>query len=162
MNRSLDKPLDLFFDQLRDIHSVEFQVACTLPDLSRLATFAGLSELLSEQTSLALQHKIRVSGIFERHGRKSGNDESKGIKGLIEGGNEHLALAADDKVRDLMLIAHYSRMKYYEIAAYHFATTLAENLGYTGEAETLAETWDEERDSALALHAMAATIFTLT
>jgi ferritin-like metal-binding protein YciE len=161
MNRSLDKPLDLFFDQLRDIHSVESQVACTLPDLSRLATFAGLSGLLSEQAALTLQQKIRVAGIFERHGRKPGNDESKGIKGLIEGGNEHLALVEDDQVRDLMLIAHYSRMKYYEIAAYHFATTLAGSLGYTGEMETLAAIWEEERDSAQALHSMTATIFSL-
>lgn len=156
MSRALTQPSDLIFDQLRDIYSVESQVAQTLPDLSRIAARPELRDLLAKQTSLTLQQKYRVAGIFEKHGQEPGNDESKGMKGLIEGGNEHLALALDDAVRDLMLIAHCSRITCYEIAAYHFTTTLAESLGYYEEAETLSTIWEEERDTYHALHSAAA------
>ncbi len=159
MNRFLSQTSDLFFDQLRDIHSVESQVALTLPDLVRLAALPELRDLLEEHIPLTLQQKHRVAGIFERYGQQPGNDESKGMKGLIEGGNEHLAMVVDDTVRDLMLIAHCSRIKYYEIAAYHFTTTLAENLGYYKEAETLSTIWEEERDVSHALHTAAAALF---
>lgn len=158
MKRYLNQPRDLFFDQLRDIHSVESQVALTLPDLTRLAALPELRELLAVQTSVTLEQKRRVTSIFEKYGQTPGNDESKGMKGLIEGGNEHLALALDDTVRDLMLVAHCSRIKNYEIAAYHFATTLAEDLGYDDEAEALAASWEEERDAFQALHTAAATL----
>lgn len=159
MNHPLTRPSDLFFDQLLDIHSVESQIAATLPDLSRWATLPDLGELFSKQIILTGQQKEQIAAIFKKHGRKPGGDKSKGMKGLIEGGNEHLTLAADNTVRDLMLIAHYSRMKYYQIAAYHFATTLAENLGFYDEAETLSTIWEEERDSAHAVHTAAATLF---
>ncbi len=159
MNRFLSQTSDLFFDQLHDIHSVESQIALTLPDLARLATLPELRELLEELIPLTLQQKHRVAGIFERYGLRPGNDASKGMQGLIEGGNEHLAMVLDDTVRDLMLIAHCSRIKYYEIAAYHFTTTLAENLGYYKEAETLSLIWEEERDVSHALHTTAAALF---
>jgi ferritin-like metal-binding protein YciE len=159
MNHPLNKPSDLFFDQLLDIHSVETQIAGTLPDLSRMATLPDLREIFVEQLILTKEQNRRVSTIIRKHGKVPGGDLSKGMKGLIEGGNEHLVLATDDTVRDLMLIAHYSRMKYYEIAAYHFATTLAENLELYDEAETLSTIREEERDSAHAIHTAAATLF---
>lgn len=159
MNHPLSQPSDLFFDQLLDIHSVETQIVGTLPDLSRMATLPDLRELFDEQITLTKKQKKQIVAIFKKHGKAPGGDASKGMEGLIEGGNEHLALVTDDTVRDLMLIAHYSRMKYYEIAAYHFATTLAENLGLYDEAETLSIIWEEERDSAHAVHTAAATLF---
>jgi len=159
MKATLNHPSDLLFDQLRDIHSVESQVSRTLPDLSRLATFSGLRGMLTHQTTLTLQQICRVAAIFERHGLMPGDDESKGMKGLIEGGNEHLTLPTDDAVRDLMLIAHYSRIKAYEIAAYHFAASLAASIGYDIEAAAISELLEEERASALALESLAAALF---
>jgi len=90
-------PSDLFFDQLRDLHSVESQVILTLPDLAEQAGDPSFRKLIAAHEEDSMRHKDVIVSIFERHGKAS--------KGLIDGGNEHLAKTEDAVVRDLLLVA---------------------------------------------------------
>lgn len=150
---------DLFFDQLRDIHSVESQVAGTLPHLSRLAALPALRGLFSEQHHLTLEQQRRVAAIFETHSREIGPDECQAMQGLIAGGNEHLERTDDPKARDLMLVAHWLRIKHYEIAAYQFAAALALQLDYIAERELLSTFLAAEESAAKELDGVAAELF---
>lgn len=152
-------PTDLFFDQLRDLYSVESQVILTLPDLAEHASNPTLRNLFLEHEGASLRHKEIVTAIFERHGVDPGGDICKAVKGLIDGGNEHLAKAEDPMVRDLLLIAHCGRIEHYEIAAYRFTTSLAESIGFSRDAAELGEILQEEEQTARRLATAGAELF---
>ena len=152
-------PTDLFFDQLRDLYSVESQVILTLPDLADQASNATLRDLLLQHESASLRHKKTVAAIFKRHGADPGGDTCKAMKGLIDGGNAHLAKTEDPLVRDLLLVAHCGRIEYYEIAAYRFTTSLAECLGLSRDAAELAAILEQEEQTAVSLAGIGAEIF---
>ena len=152
-------PTDLFFDQLRDICSVESQVILTLPDLAERADSTSLHRWLVSHEEKAVHQKESVISIFERHGKNPCGDICKAMKGLIDGGNEHLAKTCDTVVRDLLLVAHCNRIKYYEIAAYGFATDLAGSIGLSWDQQELAAILEEERKSIRALTGIAAGLF---
>ena len=152
-------PHDLFFDQLRDLYSVESQVILTLPDLAEHATNRMLRDLLLQHEGASLRHKEIVTGIFDRHGVDPDGDICKAMKGMIDGGNEHLAKAEGHLVRDLLLIAHCGRIEHYEIAAYRFITSLAGCVGFSRDAGELGEILAEEEQTARRLAAVGSELF---
>jgi ferritin-like metal-binding protein YciE len=155
----LKHPTDLFFDQLRDLYSVESQVILTLPHLAAAASHPDLRRLLAGHEKQSEQQKNLLLSLFERCDQEPNGDICKAMKGLIEGGNEHLARTEDSKVRDLLVIAHCNRIKYYEIAGYGFAMGLAECIGLYREAEVLAAILDEEKGITHRLAACASNMF---
>ena len=152
-------PNDLFFDQLRDICSVESQLILAFPDLAGKAESDGLRRWLLEHEEKTPRQKQLVLAIFRRHGEDPGGDICKAMKGLIDGGNEHLAKTGDSVVRDLLLVAHCNRIKHYEIAAYEFATNLAASIGLSKEQGELGAILDEEREATRALAEIGAGLF---
>jgi ferritin-like metal-binding protein YciE len=152
-------PQDLFFDQLKDLYSVESQVILTLPELAEQAHNKTLRRLLAEGEGASVRQKQRLTTIFKHYAVDPGGDICKAMKGLIDGGNEHLAQTEDTVVRDLLLVAHTNRILHYEIAAYSFTATLAECAGFTREAGELQESLEEERAMARQLASAAAEIF---
>ncbi len=150
---------DLFFDQLRDIHSVESQVAETLPHLLELASLPTLRERLDRQLSLTLEQKRQVATVFRTHAREPGSDPCLAMKGLIEGGNEHLTKTNDHVVRDALLAAHWLRIKHYEIAAYQSAAALALHLEYLCEGEMLLSSLAAEEQGAKDIEEPVAELF---
>lgn len=156
---SIAYPQDLLFDQLRDLYSVESQVILTLPELAEQAQNETLRRLLAEAEGTSVRQKERLCEIFARHAVDPGGDICKAMKGLIDGGNQHLAQTEDTVIRDLLLVAHSNRILHYEIAAYSFTATLAECAGFSREAAALQESLEEERDAARQLAGAAAEIF---
>jgi ferritin-like metal-binding protein YciE len=151
--------IDLFFDQIRDLLSVERQLQDSFPDLLRRAHAPELRRVISDHIPENRRQRERLEAIFAEHGVKIGNDVSKAMAGLIEGGDEHLAAADDPRVADLLIIAHCSRIKHYEMAGYGFAACLGDCVGFAKEAEILNEILDEERAMHLALLQAAANLF---
>lgn len=143
MNPAITTPAGLYFDQLRDILSVESQVTKTLPGLSAFASNRELRRYFEGQLPLTLAQRDQILEIFDRSGEEVGSDESKAMKGLIEGGDKHLDRVRDPDTRDLMLVAHYSRILHYEIAAYQFTADLARRLARDEESDRLGTTLDE-------------------
>lgn len=159
MKETIQDLNDLFFDQLRDIHDVELQVAETLPHLADLATLPALRELFLAQRPFTLEQQQRVAGIFERHSRAIGSDKCRAMEGLIKGGNEHLGRAKDTTVRDFLLVAHWIRIKYYEIAAYQIAATLSLHLDEVADRQILSDYLAAEQRAGKELEAAASELF---
>ena len=159
MKATANTPFDLFFDQLRDLYSVEVQLQESMPHLLSLCTNKDLGDLLVSHANQNRTHIAEIAAIFERHGKSHGNDESKAMAGLIEGGTAHLEGVQSLPTRDLMMIAHCIRVEYYEIAAYEFTTLLAGRLGLIREPETLSKLLAEEQDMADALMLLEPDLF---
>ena len=152
-------PIELFFDQLRDLYSMEVQICDSMPELLNLCTNEKLRDLIS---SHARQNDIQVGEImviFDRHGIVPGNEKCKAIAGLIEGGTAHLNAVPCPHTRDLMMIAHCLRIEYYEIAAYKIATILSWRLGLTHEPSILSGLLGEEKEMASELMRLEPTLF---
>lgn len=137
---------DLFFDQLRDLHSVESQLLEALPQLEQKATDPSLKQLFREHAEITMVQLERVGQIFEKYGEPLGEDQSKGMKGLLDGGDAHIAIATSSSVRDALIIAHTNRIEHYEIAGYGVAMAVAEALDLLEEADTLADSLKEEKE----------------
>lgn len=156
---NIDKPIDLVHDQLRDLYSVESQVILTMPELARQANHPALRKLLQDEEARSLLQKERLQQVADRNGFDPSGDLCKAMKGLIEGGNAHLAKAGDPLVKDLLLIAHCNRIKHYELAGYSYIVALADGLGSREDAESLRLTFEEEREFAEELARQATQLF---
>jgi ferritin-like metal-binding protein YciE len=155
----LNSCTDLFFDQLRDLLSVERQLQDSFPDLMRRAQAPDLRHVIADHIPENRSQRQRLEAIFSEHGVQIGSDVSKAMAGLIEGGDQHLASAEDPRVADLLIIAHCSRIKHYEMAGYGFAACLGDCVGFSKESEILNEILGEERAMHLALLQAAANLF---
>jgi|GEM_PF-1144501 len=144
-------PRDLFFDQLRDIYSMEVQISQSMPHLVALCANESLRQLIERHAHQNCFQIAQISEIFERHGESPGDDTCKAIAGLIEGGTCNLRKVKDPHTRDLMMIAHCLRIEHYEMAAYDITTMLAGRLGMINEPELLSQLLEEEKDMAAAL-----------
>lgn len=148
MKTTIVSPYDLFFDQLKDLHSMESQISGHLPDLLAKAADERLRQIIIDHSFETDTQLATIRGLFSRHGRDPGDDKCKVISGLIEGGNAHLASVENTSTRDLMMVAHWLRVERYEIAAYEIASRLAGQLGFTEDAGVLLELLAQEQNAA--------------
>ena len=155
----INSPIQLLYDQLRDLYSMEIQLAASLPFLADTASHRGLQEQLSKQAHRIYRRKAQLLDIFRRFDFELGTDKCQAIEGLIKGGDAHLAMVEDPGTRDLMLIAHCLRIAHYGIAAYGVTARLASALAFTDEANLLSTLAFEEEDAAQRLKHLEPTIF---
>ena len=139
-------PKDVFFDQMKDIHSVLDQVQDTLPDLAAWASEASLKGHLDRHRTAVEQQRQEIKAIFEAHNVEAGDDVCKAMEGLIEGGNQHIEMAGDATVRDILLIAHTNRIAHYLVAAFEFTSAIAETAGLRPESMVLADLLEGHRN----------------
>lgn len=159
MNSPANTPLELFFDQLRDLHSMEIQLCESMPHLVSLCTNEDLRDLIVAHAHQNCNQIAEIAAIFERHEKSPGNDKCKAIAGLIEGGTAHLEGVRSPHTRDLMMIAHCYRIECYEMAAYEFTTLLSGRLGLKREPQILSELLAEEKEMAAALMLLEPDLF---
>jgi ferritin-like metal-binding protein YciE len=153
-------PTDLLADQLRDLFSVEKQVAATMPELAANAPEPALRALLASQEQASMAQRERVVAVSRLLGSDPGGDESKAMKGLIEGGDSHIKMAEGDLVTTLILVAHVTRIVHYQVGAYEFAVKLASKLKFKEAEELLQTSLDEETLVAGKLDEFSNTTFT--
>jgi Mn-containing catalase len=156
---SFDTPTDLLFDQLRDLHSMESQLPESLLKIGQTTRYGPLRDVVMEQSDETLRRKVRLAAIFKKHDVSPGHDVCKAMAGLVEGGEDHLALVDDDATRDLMVLAHCLRVHHYGIAGYDIAGRLAERLGLVEDAELLTVLMTEEENAIGHLLALEPELF---
>lgn len=143
-----ESPRDLFFDQLRDLYSVEIQLSKGYPLLVARVYDHGLQKVLSSHAEDTSAQQEALHAILKRYDISFKEDKSMAIEGLIEGGATHLDGVEYPPTRDLMMIAHCLRIEHYEMAAYGITARLASQLGYAYEAAALARLLAEHENAA--------------
>lgn len=159
--KNITTPEELFFDQLRDLLSVERQLAKALPELVALAANRDLALEIESMSSDSKSQAASLERIFDNHDIKGGNDVCKAMEGLLEGGRKHLGNVTDLKTRDMMMIAHLYRVQLYQVAGYSMALALAGLTIHPAEYELLFTLLHQERKSALTLSEIAVKAFGL-
>ena len=150
---------DVLKDQLNDLHSCESQAGASWAGLAEKAANEALRANLLHTNKTATRHLETLAFVSELVGHQPSGDPCKAMQGLIEGGDEHLAIAEAAATRDLLLVAHCNRILHYEVAAFGFTSALARSLGYQEAAEALSVVFSEKLAQSKELAHVAAAEF---
>ena len=134
----------LYYDQIRDIHSAETQLVAALPMMISNASSPDLRKTLAHHLEETKQQKSRIEFIASAHGIILEGAECEAMRGLIRESKKHMSDTLEGDVRDAVLIASGNRIEHYEIAAYGVARSFARCLDFWDDAELLDESLREE------------------
>ena len=140
---------DLLVDDLHDLLSAETQLVQALPKMAEAAHHPKLKEAFDKHLRQTEGHVERLKTAFEILGEKTQAKACKGMKGLIEEGEETMKdnQKEDDLTADLALIGAAQKVEHYEISGYGTARCLARQVGELEVSTLLARTLGEEESS---------------
>lgn len=141
---SLDSLEKLFLEELKDVYNAEKQITRALPRMAKAAESPQLQQAFTKHLKETEGQIQRLERIFKELGQAARGKKCKGMEGLIEEGKEKLEEDSEPEVLDAALIASAQKVEHYEIAAYGCLRTYAELLGYSGAAQLLQQTLQEE------------------
>ena len=134
----------LYLDELKDIYDAEHQILKALPKMAKKAAARDLQRAFEDHQKQTEGQVQRLEKVFDRLGKKATRKTCKGVKGLIEEGEEYVKATGDEDTIDASLISAAQRVEHYEMAAYGTLRTYAEILGHDEQARLLQQTLDEE------------------
>jgi ferritin-like metal-binding protein YciE len=137
---------ELLVEELQDLLNAENQIVGALPKMAEAANDDSL-KLVFEKHLTQTQGQIeRLKVAIESLGEDVGSKPCKGMKGLLEEGQETIedGKDQDELAADLALIASAQKVEHYEISGYGTARRLAKQLGEREIAKLLSQTLGEE------------------
>ena len=137
----------LFIEELSDIHNAETQLIKALPKMAKAAQSPELRAAFEEHLEQTKEQIKRLDEIFESIGESMKKKTCKGMKGLIDEGNEMAKEFDSDNALDAALICAAQKVEHYEIASYGCLCTWAKELGHEDALDLLQETLDEEKET---------------
>lgn len=149
---------DLYIEQLQDLYSAEEQILEALPKMAKKAAHGDLRKAFEQHEKVTREQVKRLDSIFGDLGENPEGHKCKGMKGLIEEGEETMKEFHDSDVLDAALIAAAQRVEHYEIAGYGCARTYANLLGHEKHVDLLQRTLDEEGQTDERLTNLAETV----
>jgi ferritin-like metal-binding protein YciE len=139
-----DSLQDVFAEQLNDLRSAEQQLVAALPEMANAASSDELRQAFEEHLEETRSHVERIDEAITTLGIATSNEECKGMKGLIEEGEEIISAEGDAMAKDAALIAAAQRVEHYEIAAYGTVLALADHLDLDDATDGLGQSLNEE------------------
>ena len=150
--------MDLYVDQLQDMHSAETQLIEALPKMANVAFNPDLSTAFTEHLTQTKEQLERLDTILASLDKTPGRKVCKAAQGLVEEGAEMIAEDADEEVQDAALIVSAQKVEHYEIASYGCLRTFATLLGRSKDAQLHAKTLEEEKAADRLLTKLAVNI----
>jgi Mn-containing catalase len=145
----MDQLRNLLVKDLQDLLHAEMQLVQALPKMAEAATNPKLKEVFDKHLVQTEGHVKRLNSAFEILGVKAQPKACKGIKGLIEEGEETIEEHedGDELAADLALIGTAQKVEHYEISGYGTARCLALQIGEREVHALLSRTLGEEESS---------------
>jgi Mn-containing catalase len=146
----------LLVEQMQDLLHAETQLTAALPKMAEAANNPSLREAFEKHLIETRGQVERLRLAFSAMGEEAKPRPCKGMKGLIEEGEETIKDngGGDEFVADLALIAAAQKVEHYEIAGYGNAKVLARQLGLVEVAALLCQSLGEEESSDYMLTAI--------
>jgi ferritin-like metal-binding protein YciE len=135
---------DLYINELKDIYNAENQIIKALPKMVKAASTPEVRSALEEHLQVTRGQVERLERIFQRMDESPKGNTCKGMKGIIDEGEDVTDIDAPEVVCDAAIISAAQRVEHYEMAAYGTVRTFAKQLGYNEDAQLLQETLNEE------------------
>src|SRR5580698_9966849 len=140
---------ELLAEQLQDLLNAENQIVGALPKMVEAAHAPKLKEAFEKHLAQTERHVERLRNALELLGEESDSKPCKGMKGLLEEGQETIEEGEekDEFEADLALIGAAQKVEHYEISGYGTARCLARQIGEREVAKLLSHTLGEEESS---------------
>ena len=149
---------DFFNDQLKDIYWAEKHLVKTLPKMKKAASSEELASAFEDHLLETQQHVVRLEKIFEIMGNKAEAKKCDGMEGLTKEGESIIEETQEGTAtRDVGLIFAAQKVEHYEIATYGSLHQLALTLEFSGIADLLDATLNEEKEADKTLTSIAKT-----
>ncbi len=136
---------ELLIEGLRDLYDAEKQIAKAIPKIAKAADSDQVRAAFEEHLEVTKRQTERLEEVFEALTEKPRSRPCKGMKGILEEGQEHMEEhSGAEEVIDSVLIEGGKKVEHYEIAAYNTAIELADTLGNKKVSRLLRQTLAEE------------------
>lgn len=135
---------DLVVDGIEDMYSAEMQLTKALPKLAEKASNSSLKEAFQEHLKETENHVKRLEKVFKRLEMSPEEKTCKGIKGIVNEGEELINEVKKSDVMDAALIAAGQKAEHYEISSYGTLINLSDRLGLDNVSKYLKDNLVEE------------------
>jgi ferritin-like metal-binding protein YciE len=150
---------EAFVDEIRDLYDAEKQLTRALPKMAKAANSQELRDAFREHLEVTKGQVARLEQVFEALGQKARSKPCKGMKGLIEEGQEIIEQDAEENIADLALIGAAQKVEHYEISGYGTMRTFAQAMGQKEVAQLLDQTLKEEEATDKKLTMIAKSLY---
>ena len=136
---------ELYINMLQHALSSEKQIVDKgLPAMIEKATNPELAQAFRNHLAESKQHVIRLERILDATKGEVNESRCKVTAQLISSAETEIGDAANEQIRDVILIAAGNQVEHHEIAIYGTLRTWAEVLGNQQDAQLLDKTLAEE------------------
>jgi ferritin-like metal-binding protein YciE len=138
---------ELYLNELHDLYDGETQIIKALPKMIESSTSSELRNALSNHLEETRTQVTRLEQIFQLHNEDVKAEKCKGLRGIIDEGEDLIKHDENVIVRDAAIISAAQKVEHYEIASYGTVRTWAELMGHEESARLLQQTLDEEGEA---------------
>ena len=139
---------ELYIETLKRTLNSERQILDKgLPSMIENATSPELADAFRNHLEETRQHVARLERILDSADGEVDDIKCKVTASLISAADSEVSDAANDGIRDVILIAAGNQTEHHEIAVYGTLRTWAEILGESQDAATLDKTLHEEENA---------------
>ncbi len=135
---------NLLLHEVKDLYHAEKQLIKALPKVAKKASSPQLKSAVEEHLQQTETHVNRLERVFELLGQPAKGVKCKGMKGILEEGEDDMSEKGTPETLDAAIIMAAQKVEHYEIAAYGSAATWADMMGRKDIKELLGQTLDEE------------------
>ena len=146
----IDNLRKLYIDQVQHLQSAETQIAEALVSVTETASNPELKNVLQTHLQETREQGSRLQAILDAIGKPEPK-RSKAMAAMISEGDDLIADAKNEKVRDAAIITICRRIQHYEISAYEALRDFAQTIGETDQAVLHSRTLEEEKKANEAL-----------
>ncbi len=140
----IDSMEALLLHEVKDLYDAEKQLVKALPKVAKKASSPELRKAIEEHLHQTEDHVDRLEQIFDLLGKPAKAVRCKGMKGILEEGQDLFKQKATPEALDAAIIMAAQKVEHYEICSYGSAATWAKMLGRTEVKNLLGQTLDEE------------------
>ena len=131
----------------RALNSEKQIVEKGLPAMIEKSTSPELAEAFRTHLDESRQHVARLERILDAEQGEVSDSKCKVTAQLISAAESNISDAANEQIRDVILIAAGNQVEHHEIAVYGTLRTWAEILGEDDHAAILQKTLEEEENA---------------
>jgi ferritin-like metal-binding protein YciE len=131
----------------RTLNSEKQIVEKGLPAMIEKSTNPELKNAFRKHLEESKMHITRLESILDMEVGEDGESKCKVTAALISSAESEISDAANEGIRDVILIAAGNQVEHHEIAVYGTLRTWAEILGEGEDARLLEKTLDEEEQA---------------
>ena len=147
MAKKVEDLEQLLMEELQDLLDAEKQLVRALPKMAKAASDEQLENALREHLEVTRGQVERLEQVFESMDARPRSRPCRGMKGLVEEGQEMIEEGMDGAILDSALTGAARKVEHYEMMGYESARGLAQQCGRRDAAQLLEETMREEMEA---------------